>query len=81
MFRIAKDVPIKVRENLELAKRPAMILDGEPKYGGKNVFIHRLWCRIQGIHIDETATVKVKIIESEDILEKMKEEMILCQQI
>ena len=27
----------------------------KPKYGGRKVFFRRLWCRIQGIPIDEAS--------------------------
>ena len=49
--------PIEIRENLEIMKRSRMGPDGKrsekPKHGGRKVFFHRLWCRIQNIPFDD----------------------------
>ena len=49
--RNCRRCPIEIRENLELMKRNRMGPDGKrsdkPKHGGRKVFFHRLWCRIQ----------------------------------
>jgi hypothetical protein len=49
---------------LELMKRARMGPDGKrldkPKHGGRKVFFRRLWCRIQGIPIDEASEGKGK---------------------
>ena len=51
--RNCRRCPIEIRENLEIMKRARMGPDGKradkPKHGGRKVFFHRLWCRIQGI--------------------------------
>jgi len=55
---------MEIRENLELMKRARMGPDGKrldkPKHGGRKVFFRRLWCRIQGIPIDEASEGKGK---------------------
>ena len=55
--RNCRRCPIEIRENLEIMKRARMGPDGKradkPKHGGRKVFFHRLWCRIQGIPIEE----------------------------
>lgn len=33
----------------------------KPKHGGRKVFFHRLWCRIQGLPINEDDDVEVKV--------------------
>jgi len=57
--RNCRRCPVEVRENLEIMKRNRMGPDGKradkPKHGGRKVFFHRLWCRIQGIPFDEEA--------------------------
>ena len=56
--RNCRRCPVEIRENLELMKRARMGPDGKradkPKHGGRKVFFHRLWCRIQGIPIEES---------------------------
>jgi hypothetical protein len=51
--RNCRRCPIEIRENLEIMKRNRMGPDGKrsdkPKHGGRKVFFHRLWCRIQDI--------------------------------
>lgn len=51
--RNCRRCPVEIRENLEIMKRARMGPDGKrqdkPKHGGRKVFFHRLWCRIQGI--------------------------------
>mmetsp|Transcript_5622 Transcript_5622/g.7171 ORF Transcript_5622/g.7171 Transcript_5622/m.7171 type:complete len:1249 (+) Transcript_5622:539-4285(+) len=63
--RNCRRCPSDVRENLELMKRNKMGPDGKkydkPKHGGRKVFFHRLWCRIQGLEIQEIQNVEVKI--------------------
>lgn len=55
--RNCRRCPVDIRENLELMKRNRMGPDGKradkPKHGGRKVFFHRLWCRIQGLEITE----------------------------
>mmetsp|Transcript_6015 Transcript_6015/g.8513 ORF Transcript_6015/g.8513 Transcript_6015/m.8513 type:complete len:1159 (+) Transcript_6015:162-3638(+) len=55
--RNCRRCPIEIRENLELMKRARMGPDGKradkPKHGGRKVFFHRLWCRIQRVPMDE----------------------------
>lgn len=65
--RNCRRCPIEIRENLELMKR-ARTADGKradkPRHGGRKVFFHRLWCRIQRIPMedeDETPAKKKKL--------------------
>jgi len=55
--RNCRRCPPEIRENLEIMKRARMGPDGKkadkPKHGGRKVFFHRLWCRIQGIPMEE----------------------------
>jgi hypothetical protein len=55
--------PIEIREALEIMKRSKVGPDGKrsekPKHGGRKVFFHRLWCRIQGLPIDDEGELKV----------------------
>eukprot|EP00977_Amphora_coffeiformis_P011399 scaffold2760_cov167-Amphora_coffeaeformis.AAC.13 len=55
--RNCRRCPIEIRENLEIMKRNRMGPDGKradkPKHGGRKVFFHRLWCRIQDIPFEE----------------------------
>ena len=62
--RNCRRCPIEIRESLELMKRAKMGpggKNGKPKHGGRKVFFHRLWCRIQGLPIDEEDDIEVKI--------------------
>lgn len=63
--RNCRRCPQEIRENLEVMKRNKMGPDGKkhdkPKHGGRKVFFHRLWCRIQGLEIEEIENVEVKI--------------------
>jgi len=63
--RNCRRCPVERRENLELMKRSKMGPDGKrfekPKHGGRKIFFHRLWCRIQGLPIDEIENIEVKI--------------------
>ena len=56
--RNCRRCPTEIRENLEIMKRNRMGPDGKradkPKHGGRKVFFHRLWCRIQGLEIQES---------------------------
>jgi len=65
--RNCRRCPSEIRENLEIMKRARMGPDGKradkPKHGGRKVFFHRLWCRIQGLPIEE---------ENEDIVREAK---------
>lgn len=58
-------VPIDIRQKLDLMKRSKVGPDGKkckkPRHGGRKVFFHRLWCRIQGLPIDELGDVEAKI--------------------
>ncbi len=55
--RNCRRCPTEIRENFEVMKRNRMGPDGKradkPKHGGRKVFFHRLWCRIQGLEIHE----------------------------
>lgn len=55
--RNCRRCPMEIRENLEIMKRNRMGPDGKrsekPKHGGRKVFFHRLWCRIQNIPFEE----------------------------
>jgi hypothetical protein len=55
--RNCRRCPIEIRENLEIMKRNRMGPDGKradkPKHGGRKVFFHRLWCRIQNVPFEE----------------------------
>jgi hypothetical protein len=57
--RNCRRCPIEIRENLEIMKRNRMGSgdrkrpNNKPKHGGRKVFFHRLWCRIQGIPFEE----------------------------
>ena len=55
--RNCRRCPIEIRENLEIMKRARMGPDGKradkPKHGGRKAFFHRLWCRIQGIPMED----------------------------
>lgn len=55
--RNCRRCPTEIRESLEIMKRNRMGPDGKradkPKHGGRKVFFHRLWCRIQGLEIQE----------------------------
>lgn len=55
--RNCRRCPVDIRENLEIMKRARMGPDGKradkPKHGGRKVFFHRLWCRIQNLKIEE----------------------------
>lgn len=62
--RNCRRCPIEIRENLELMKRARMGPDGKradkPKHGGRKVFFHRLWCRIQRIPLSDDEGGKKK---------------------
>jgi hypothetical protein len=62
--RNCRRCPLEIRENLELMKRARMGPDGrradKPKHGGRKVFFHRLWCRMQGLPIDDFSDEKEK---------------------
>lgn len=55
--RNCRRCPTHIRDELEIMKRERTGPDGKklekPKHGGRKVFFHRLWCRIQGLEIDE----------------------------
>ena len=63
--RNCRRCPIEIRENLELMKRAKLGPNGKkfdkPKHGGRKVFFHRLWCRIQGLPINIDCDVEVKV--------------------
>lgn len=56
--RNCRRCPIEIRENLDIMKRNRMGHDGKrndkPKHGGRKVFFHRLWCRIQNLPFDDS---------------------------
>ena len=55
--RNCRRCPIEIRENLEIMKRNRMgdrkRPNNKPKHGGRKVFFHRLWCRIQNVPFEE----------------------------
>lgn len=55
--RNCRRCPMEIRERLDIMKRNRIRPDGKradkPKHGGRKIFFHRLWCRIQNIPIDE----------------------------
>ncbi|GKY94725.1 hypothetical protein MPSEU_000437900 [Mayamaea pseudoterrestris] len=55
--RNCRRCPAHIRDELEIMKRERTGPDGKrhekPKHGGRKVFFHRLWCRIQGLDIDD----------------------------
>jgi len=57
--RNCRRCPAVVREDLEIMKRSKIGPNGKkhdkPKHGGRKVFFHRLWCRIQGLAIEDFA--------------------------
>lgn len=63
--RSCRRCPADIREQLEAMKRGKTGPDGKknekPKHGGRKVFFHRLWCRIQGLEIEDIENVEVKI--------------------
>jgi len=63
--RNCRRCPAEIRENLEIMKCSKTGPNGKkfdkPKHGGRKVFFHRLWCRIQGVPIDEFENVEAKI--------------------
>jgi len=63
--RNCRRCPADIRESLEMMKSSKTGPDGKkfdkPKHGGRKVFFHRLWCRIQGVTIDEFENVEAKI--------------------
>jgi hypothetical protein len=69
--RNCRRCPTEVRESLEIMKRNRMGPDGKrtdkPKHGGRKVFFHRLWCRIQNLPFEES-----KVDENESKKSKKK---------
>jgi hypothetical protein len=63
--RNCRRCPIEIRENLELMKRARMGPDGKradkPKHGGRKVFFRRLWCRVQGLPMDDETIPKKRM--------------------
>ena len=55
--RNCRRCPAHLRDELEIMKREKSGPNGKrqekPKHGGRKVFFHRLWCRIQGLEIDD----------------------------
>lgn len=60
--RNCRRCPIEIRESLEFMKRSRVGPDGKrmdkPKHGGRKVFFHRLWCRIQGLTLNEPERIE-----------------------
>jgi len=56
--RNCRRCPLEIREQLELMKRAKTCSDykksDKPKHGGRKVFFHRLWCRIQRIPLPKS---------------------------
>lgn len=62
--RSCRRCPTDIRTKLELMKKAKVDETKrleKPKHGGRKVFFHRLWCRIQGLEIEEIKNVEVKI--------------------
>lgn len=63
--RNCRRCPAEIRENLDIMKNSKTGPDGKkfdkPKHGGRKVFFHRLWCRIQGVPINEFEPIEAKI--------------------
>ena len=57
--RNCRMVPASIREELEDMKKSKIGEKGKkvgrPKHGGRKIFFHRLWCRVQGLPIRENA--------------------------
>ena len=55
--RNCRMVPVSIREELESMKKSKIgekgKAVGKPKHGGRKIFFHRLWCRVQGLPIRE----------------------------
>ena len=76
--RNCRRVPVDIRSELEMMKRGKLGPDGKkikPKHGGRKVFFHRLWCRIQGLEIVEENSAledkkKKKKLEEEEKAKK-----------
>lgn len=62
--RNCRRCPAEIRDNLEMMKRSRMGPEGKkadkPKHGGRKVFFHRLWCRLQGLPMTEEKSVSKK---------------------
>ena len=61
--RNCRRCPIEIREELELMKRvkgnvESKITDNKPRHGGRKVFFHRLWCRIQRIPLPKQEKIE-----------------------
>jgi len=56
--RNCRMVPASIREELEDMKKSKIGEKGKkvgkPRHGGRKIFFHRLWCRVQGLPIRET---------------------------
>ena len=69
--------PIATRESLELMKRMKLFPDGKivnkPKHGGRKEFFQRLWCRIQGLSLNEEEESRlVHGDQNDDVFESEK---------
>ena len=74
--RNCRRCPVDIRENLEIMKRARMGPDGKradkPKHGGRKVFFHRLWCRIQNLEIEEEIGDPLKEVKKKKAPKKAK---------
>jgi hypothetical protein len=47
--RKCRGAPAKVRDDLDALMRTKLKKGEKPRHGGRKVFFHRLWCRMQGL--------------------------------
>jgi len=63
--RNCRRCPLEIRDQLELMRGSKFGSDGKkqdkPKHGGRKVFFHRLWCRIQCVPMDKFEDMEAKI--------------------
>ena len=74
--RNCRRCPEEIRESLELMRRakfgPSNKNSNKPKHGGRKVFFHRLWCRIQRIEIDGEEDIVDYIAEKAEMRKALK---------
>lgn len=63
--RNCRRCPLEIRDKLELMRGskfgPSGKKQDKPKHGGRKVFFHRLWCRIQCVPMDKFEDMEAKI--------------------
>ena len=47
--KLCRHCPSEIREELDTLQRTSPSKKEKPKHGGRKVFFHRLWCKVQGI--------------------------------